>query len=67
MSQKSIDELYKDLFNAQIEKNWGKVAIIQRAITRAESNEEFARAAREGEMEQNPPDVRDNERAIRGA
>ena len=61
----NIDELYKDLFNAQIEKNWGKVAIIQRAITRAESNEEFSRAARESEMEQDSTDVRYNEGTVR--
>ena len=45
----NIDELYKELLIAQLDKNWGKVAHIQLKISRAE---------RESPLEPDQTDVR---------
>lgn len=57
---KLIDKLYHDLLNAQLDKNWGKVAKIQLEINRLELKEltedsvvrfpELLRALRESEL-----------------
>lgn len=58
-----IDELYKKLFDAQLDKNWGKVAKIQLEINKAEKAESRGKAG-EGSVESDLSDVRNHEGTV---
>lgn len=62
---RTLDDLYKELFDAQLDKNWGLVAKIQREISGIErslgSFEEAERAERESPLVEDPENVRNNE------
>lgn len=58
MSLSLIDELYKKLFDAQLEKNWGKVARIQIEINKIERTEG------ESPVEPDPADLRSDEGTV---
>lgn len=65
-----LDRLYHDLLNAQLDKNWGKVAKIQLKINELERAElrdlrEDSGEERESPVEPDSPDVRDHEGAVR--
>lgn len=57
----TIDDLYKDLLIAQLDKNWGKVARIQRDLYR---HPDYRREEGESSLEPNPANLRNNEGTV---
>lgn len=70
MNMNTLDSLYKELLIAQLDKNWGKVAKIQKDINRAEADEirlsrNSCREEGEGEVAEDTQDLRDHEGTVR--
>lgn len=65
-TDEKLDELYKNLLAAQLNKNWGLCAKIQIEINRIQPFDFRATSEeREGKVEPNLPSLRDYEGAVR--